>query len=292
MKLAPTELIVNQDGSIYHLQLTPDEVADFVLLVGDPGRVERVASFFDVVEVKKHHREFHTQTGWFGNRRLSVISTGIGTDNIDIVINELDALKNIDFNHMESLNENHKSLVLIRLGTSGALQADIHPGDITISKSGLGFDNLMAFYDQSPYQEEQSFLNEFHQFFQSKLNFTPYFFNGDHVLFDFFSRWYSGGITVTCPGFYGPQGRQLRARVRIPDLLPELSNFNYREQRITNFEMETSGIYGLARILGHQALSINVILGNRISGEFSKNPLRDIDLMIQSFFQSLTEFPL
>ncbi|MFA6260748.1 MAG: nucleoside phosphorylase [Bacteroidia bacterium] len=263
------ELILNPDGSVYHLHLKPEELADTVLLVGDPGRVPMVSAYFDALEVQKEHREFITHTGRLGGQRISVISTGIGTDNIDIVLNELDALVNIDLQTHQVKSKHHR-LNLIRIGTSGALQADLDVDSCIVSAYGLGLDSLLHFYQTQTRPDTEKILGEINR--QFNLPFlTPYLFAADSALLNLFST-FPSGITVTGNGFYGPQGRTLRASARYPDLLDRLTAIQLSNTRITNFEMETAAIYGLAALLGHRALSVNAIIANRIQNRFSSNP--------------------
>lgn len=276
--IAESELILNQDGSVYHLNILPEDVAEIIILVGDPGRVPAVSKYFDRIEVKKQKREFVTHTGYFNGVRISVISTGIGTDNIDIVLNELDALVNIDFKKRE-IKEKLTSLSLIRLGTSGALQPDIELDSFVISSHGLGFDCLMSFYDLAFTEEELHLLS------QAKEHFFPlnpfYIASGNSSLIEQFAPFCTVGITATCAGFYAPQGRILRAEAREKDFISRMHTFQADKNRITNFEMETSGIYGLGIMLGHRCASVNTIVANRITQQFSTDPYAAIDRMIQ-----------
>lgn len=269
LKQGGAELILNPDGSVYHLHLRPDELADTILLVGDPGRVPMVSAYFDSLEVQKEHREFITHTGRLGKQRISVISTGIGTDNIDIVVNELDALANIDL-ETQRINQTHRRLNLIRIGTSGALQADLDVDSVIVSAYGLGLDSLLHFYKTQAQPDTDKILEAINRQFQLPF-LTPYLFAADAELLHLFSGFHSG-ITVTGNGFYGPQGRTLRASARFPDLLDRLTAIQLSGIRITNFEMETAAIYGLAAFLGHRALSVNAIIANRIQNRFSSNP--------------------
>ena len=273
MKIESSELVLNPDGSVYHLNILPEDVADTVIFVGDPGRVERVSQHFDRIEIKKSKREFVTHTGYIGTKRLTVISTGIGPDNIDIVMNELDALVNINL-ETRTVKKEHKTLKIIRIGTSGSLQADIDVDSIVVSSYGMGFDNLLKFYKYDNSADENILEFEFSNHIQKEgisLPVTPYIVSGCKKLLDSVGKGFKSGITATCPGFYGPQGRKLRLQPESSDFLYLLSSFSMNQHRITNFEMETSAIYGLAGLLGHQALSCNVILANRLSGEFVKD---------------------
>jgi uridine phosphorylase len=251
MQIAESELIINSRGAIYHLDVRPEELADTVILVGDPDRVKKVSQHFDKIEFQCQHREFITHTGTIGIKRLSVTSTGIGPDNIDIAINELDALMNIDFSTRE-INKELRQLKLIRFGTSGALQKDIPVDSMVASSHGLGLDNLLNFYAQSSGAAEQDIANAFVEQTGLDTNITkPYAFAGSKELLDKFPDEFFKGITVTCPGFYGPQGRVLRLGLKSPGLINKLTDFRFNGHRITNFEMETSAIFGLGKLLVH-----------------------------------------
>ena len=265
-----SELVLNNDGSIYHLHLMPEELAETVILVGDQNRVAEVSKYFDKIEVRKAKREFITHTGYVGNKRISVVSTGIGTDNIDIVLNELDALANINLKTRE-VKSIPSSLKLIRIGTSGSLQDNLQVNDILVSSYGLGLDSLMQFYDYEENDEISNMLNAIDE--QLELLFVnPYLFKAPGDLFAQFSKHFNFGITATCCGFYAPQGRMLRAEAKYEDLIKRLSNIEVNGLTINNFEMETAAIYGMATLLGHEAVSVNAILANRINHTFSSNP--------------------
>ena len=280
MKIAESDLIVNPDGSIYHLNLLPGDVADHVITVGDPDRVGDVSKYFDRIEYKKGKREFITHTGYIGKKRITVISTGIGTDNIDIVFNELDALVNIDFNTREVKNK-LTSLNIIRVGTSGAVQPDIPMGTILASSHGLGMDALMNYYVNDPLEEEKSLRAAVHAHFGHLKNINPYLTAADHTLLNTIGKDLPKGITITAPGFYAPQGRIVRAKNLIPNFIELINSFSSNQYRITNLEMETAGIYALANVLGHKALSINAILASRVKFEFSKEPQKIVDQAIR-----------
>jgi uridine phosphorylase len=270
-RIAESELIINDRGAAYHLDLRPDEIALDIITVGDPDRVGEVSRHFDSIEVKRHHREFVTHTGYIGKKRFSVVSTGIGTDNIDIVFNELDALVNIDFTS-RTVNAQLKQLNIVRIGTSGSLQKEVPVDSFLMSTHGLGVDNLLNFYQTSPSAEEQGLLKAFiSQTGLSAKVSGPYITACADDLARHFQQGFHQGITVTCPGFYGPQGRVLRLPLSSPAFIDNLTNFNYNGHRISNFEMETAGIYGLSKLMGHKALSLNAIMANRITGEFSKD---------------------
>lgn len=270
-RIAESELIINSRGAVYHLDVRPDELANTIITVGDPDRVGAVSKHFDKIESKHQHREFVTHTGYIGNKRLSVVSTGIGTDNIDIVFNELDALVNIDF-ETRLVKPTLTSLQIIRLGTSGALQESIPVDSFVVSSHGLGLDNLMNYYAFENTSAEKQLLQSFRgQVFLQPGGANPCLFEASGQLQVLFTEGFHTGITVTCPGFYAPQGRVLRGTLSNPDLIGNLTNFNYEHHRITNFEMETSAIYGMGRVLGHECLSISAIVANRIRKEFSKD---------------------
>lgn len=281
VKIAESELFINSRGAIYHLNLRPEEIAGTIITVGDPGRVGEVSKHFDTIESKRQHREFITHTGTIGNKKLSVVSTGIGPDNIDIVLNELDALVNIDF-VTRTVKPDLTHLTIIRLGTSGALQADIPVDSVVVSTHGLGIDNLLNYYRHDNNEEEiqiiQQFISHTHISAQTA---HPYISTAGAAILKHFVNGFYHGITITCPGFYGPQGRVLRLGLTNPGLINQLCNFRFGQYRITNFEMETSAIYGLGRLLGHQCLSLSTIVANRINKEFSKDGDAAVENMIQ-----------
>jgi uridine phosphorylase len=279
-RIAESELIINSRGAVYHLDLRPEELAANIITVGDPDRVGEVSKYFDTVELKRHHREFVSHTGTIGKKRITVISTGIGTDNIDIVLNELDALINIDF-ESRFIRQEIKSLNIIRIGTSGSLQADIPVDSFVASTHGLGLDNLLNYYRLEHNEQENQLLHSFTTHTQLHSGICqPYISMASGSLIKHFVTGYHQGITVTCPGFYGPQGRVLRLGVKNPELIDRLTQFNFGQHRITNFEMETSGIYGLGKLLGHQCLSLSAIVANRIEKKFSKDSAAAVDKLI------------
>ena len=279
--LGPSELILNPDGSIYHLNLLPDDIADTIITVGDPDRVAEVSSFFDTVELKKGKREFHTHTGTLNGKRLTVISTGIGTDNIDIVLNELDALVNIAF-ESRKVNAEKKSLDIIRIGTTGAIQADIPVDTFLMSEYAIGLDGLLHYYASSSVQEPRMAQAFAVHCGWSEQKAAPYAVEYDATLATkLLSNRIRLGITVTNTGFYGPQGRKLRLNLDRDGLIEKLASFQYEGRQITNLEMETSGIYGLSKLLGHRAVSMNCILANRATGEFSKHPKKATQELIR-----------
>ena len=270
-RIAESELIINSRGAIYHLDLRPEELASTIITVGDPARVKEVSKYFDSIEYKNEHREFVTHTGCIGKKRLSCISTGIGADNIDIVLNELDALVNIDFN-TRLIKEKLTALNIIRFGTAGSLQKQIEVDSFVASTYGIGLDNLMNFYRTQNNEEEKQLLQAFNMHTQlSTGNVAPYIQMAGIHLLKHFTQNYHQGITVTCPGFYGPQGRVLRLGLAYPGLIDNLTSFNFGNHSIANFEMETSAIYGLSGLLGHHCLSLSAIVANRISKQFSKD---------------------
>lgn len=277
--IADSELILNADGSIYHLNLHPSDLADTVIFVGDPERVELVSQYFDTIEIKKGKREFITHTGMLRNKRISVVSTGIGTDNIDIVLNEIDALVNIDFN-TKTLKTDLKSLDIIRIGTSGSIQGNIAIGTVLASEYAIGFDALMQFYSKNYTDKENAIQKAIDKQFAS-LSFKPYVGRASEKLLSQFASQLPKGITMTAPGFYGPQGRCVRSHNVYPDLIQQAKSFSIDGMSITNLEMETAGIYALSNMFGHNAISINAILASRVSDEFSINPAEIVDQAIR-----------
>lgn len=272
-------MILNPDGSIYHLNLLPEMISDTIITVGDQDRVDRVSRHFDSLEVQVAKREFVTHTGYFKGKRISVVSTGIGTDNIDIVLNELDALVNIDFVSREPVDpEDRIALKIVRIGTSGALQEDVPLGSHLATEYALGLDTLMQFYPLM----ETGFETEIAVQLQLALGigFLPYCVKGSDLLREQIGKDMVIGNTFTCPGFYAPQGRLLRLQPKIEDVIGKLSAFEYETVKFTNFEMETAGIYSLGRLLGHEVLSLNAIVANRITHQFAENPDQIIDDMI------------
>lgn len=279
-RIAESELIINPRGAIYHLDIHPDELASTVITVGDPGRVEEVSKHFDKIECRNSHREFISHTGYVGKKRITVLSSGIGPDNIDIVLNELDALVNIDFN-TRTIRPQLSSLNILRIGTSGSLQMDIPVDSYVASTHGLGIDNLLNFYRFSHNDEEQQLLHAFVTQTQLHQSIThPYISSAGSSLLKNFVDGFYRGITVTCPGFYGPQGRILRLGLSNPELVDRLTQFSFGQHRISNFEMETSAIYGLGKLLGHQCLSVNAIVANRVAKQFSKDGKKAVERLI------------
>jgi uridine phosphorylase len=279
--IGTSELIINPRGAVYHLDLRPEELADTIITVGDPDRVANVSKYFDRIEHQSAHREFITHTGYIGSKRISVMSTGIGPDNIDIALNEVDALVNIDF-ETRCIKEKKQSVSVIRLGTCGSLQGEVGVDQLVAGTHGLGVDNLLHFYQPNNNPEELAILAAFEQHTNIHAHhIKPYISSANAGLLKHFTAGYNHGITVTCPGFYGPQGRILRLPLKMPNLVDQMTSFRFGNHHIANFEMETSAIYGLCNLLGHQCLSINVIVANRVKKEFSKDGAKAIDHMIQ-----------
>lgn len=289
MSKAASELVLNSDGSVYHCNILPEQLADLVITVGDPDRVEKVTQYFDEIEFKNRKREIVTHTGSLNGKRITVISTGMGTDNIDIVLSELDALANIDLKTGQ-INENLRELQFVRLGTSGALHKDIAVDSMVLSSHGLGFDGLLHFYEDSLMVRDLDMEEAFYEhsdWDDSKA--VPYIVKGSSELMEKLSSSETqSGITATACGFYGPQGRFLRLQPQPSDINEKLAGFEFNGHRITNFEMETSAIYGLSKMMGHEALSVNCIVANRALGEFSKDSYKSIDKMIQYTLEKLT----
>lgn len=294
-RIPPSELIINPDGSIYHLGLTPDQIATTIILVGDPQRVQKVSQHFDVIEVEVTRREFVTCTGRLGKQRLTCIATGIGTDNIDIVLNELDALVNVDF-EARLWKTTHTPLTFVRLGTSGAIREDVPVDSFLVADYGIGLEGLLLFYERVLSDKENA-LNSYLKDYLNQQHFyypiPPYVaqaspelvarFQGDDL---------QHGISLTATGFYAPQNRSIRAQSKVADLFTAMQAFQFEGLQATNLEMETAGIYGLARALGHRALALNAILANRPTGVFSSAPKVQEKRLIQRFFEVIDEAPL
>jgi uridine phosphorylase len=264
-----TELITNPDGSIFHLHLLPEEIADNIIIVGDPGRVEMIGEMLDSIRVRKSNREFHTITGSYGNSDVTIISSGIGTDNIDIVINELDALANIDLSTGIE-KEEPRSLTFVRIGTSGALQEDMPVGSVAVTSKAIGFDGLIHFYEGYEWFIDHGFADALTEYLEwpDTLSY-PYVVDADPSLLERFpANEFLRGNTISAPGFYGPQGRKLRIELFDNELNDKITSFSYRGQKITNYEMESSAIYGLSKLLNHKAITLCIIIGNRITGKF------------------------
>jgi uridine phosphorylase len=288
--ISHTDLILNPDGSIYHLQLLPGDIADHIILVGDPGRVKQVSSHFDSLELEKQNREFVTHTGHYRGKRITVLSTGIGTDNIDIVLNELDALVNMDLEKRIPAAE-HRSLNLIRIGTSGALHADIPPGGYILTRIAGGFDGLYHFYQDPGKFNVQELARTFMEHTAWKQCLAePYFISGSEELHKMLSGpGVESGITISTPGFYAPQVRSIRLQPFDPELLSKIGTFRYESMRINNFEMESSALFALSALLNHQAITICVAVANRISLEFLEEYHVAVDELITRVLDKLTE---
>jgi len=287
--IASSELILNPDGSVYHLNLKPEHIATDIIFVGDQNRVEKITKHFSSIEFSLQKREFKTQTGIYKGKRITVISTGIGPDNIDIVMNELDALVNIDF-ETRTIKEKLTSLNIIRIGTSGSLQAEIPCDSIVLSQYGLGLDNMLRSYyidEISETDMEDAFIKQTNWDLRKG---RPYVIQGSEILakrLDSDSIY--KGFTGTAGGFYGPQGRVLRMPIQDPELNSKMDQFEYEGIKMTNLEMETGAIYGLGKLLGHQCLSMNAIIANRANGTFSEDPYKAVDALIEYTLNKLAE---
>ena len=284
-KIGDTELIINDENRVYHLNLQKHEIANNIILVGDPGRVSQISNKFQKIEYKIKHREFITHTGFYKDKRISAISSGIGTDNIDIVINELDALLNIDFKTKE-INKTKKSLNIIRLGTSGSLNKKINIDSFLVSEFAIGFDGLAHYYKNDDVLDE-NLQNKFIEYTNwDKKHSRPYAIKCSNKILNKFDD-LEKGITLTAIGFYGPQCRELRLKSTIKDLNKKIDGFNYKNLQITNFEMETSALYFLAKSLGHNCLTICAILGNRLKKEQSNHAFETTDKLIDIVLEKL-----
>jgi len=280
MELKNAELVLNTDGSIYHLKLNPGDVAETIFLVGDPGRAKMISEYFDTIEYSGQNREINTFTGTYKGKRLTVMSTGMGPDNVEIVVNELDALFNIDFKTRTPKNET-TSLNLIRIGTTGALQADIGVvQSYLVSEYALGLDGLAYFYEDGPHVIEQELTDNFIQYmnWDEKLP-RPYGIKGSEYLIEKLGQEWRKGITLTAPGFYAPQGRELRLKVHDKSIIERAGKFEFGGHKITNFEMETSALYSLSAMLGHEAMTVCDVIANRVTDDFNpdyKNSMRNL----------------
>jgi len=284
-ELASSELVLNDDGSIYHLHLKPENIGDKIILVGDPGRVEKVSSLFDSIDFRMSNREFITHTGYYKGQRITALSTGIGIGNIDIVVNELDALANINL-QTRTINEKTKSLKLVRIGTSGGLQEELEVGSFILSKMACGFDGLIHYYRDGikvcNREMEQSFIK--HTSWDSRRP-VPYFIESSDVLFNLLNHNVFSGITLTSPGFYGPQGRILRLPVTDPELNDKIHSFSSNGMKIMNYEMESSALFALSKLLGHESVTICAIIANRLSRKF----IRDYEPVIEDLLKFTLE---
>lgn len=286
--LKEADLILNRDGSVYHLKLRPQDIADTVLIVGDPQRVSKISRYFDRIEFRQHNREFITHTGYIGNKRLTVMSTGIGPDNIDIVMNELDALTSIDLND-RSIRNDRSMLRIIRLGTSGSIQPGIGVDTFVISSHGLGLDGSLSYYrDLGKVRDEKMTRAFIEQTDWPEYLPPPSIIEGSGRLAAIFDKGIQKGITATAPGFYAPQGRILRLQLAFPEMITRVSRFKYGETRIVNFEMETATLFGLGRMLGHDVASICVILANRVEGTYSRRYKKAVEKLIEYVLERIT----
>ena len=286
--IEPSELVLRPDGSIYHLKLKPEHIADTIIVVGDQNRVPLVSSRFEKVEVKIESREFHTHTGYFKGKRITVMSTGIGVDNIDIVVNELDALVNIDL-HSRMIKDEKRSLKIVRLGTSGSLQEDIPTGAFLVSAYAVGLDGMLNFYRMEFDDDERELMDEFRRQLDYPAGLPrPYIVRGSKMLFEKLKPGNYTGITATASGFYGPQGRMLRLETGSPGLNNALNKFKHKDLRVTNYEMETSALYGLSALLGHEACTVCAIIANRFRMEFCEKPAEVISELIDLVLERLT----
>ncbi|NND52391.1 MAG: nucleoside phosphorylase [Flavobacteriaceae bacterium] len=289
MPIKESELILNPDGSVYHLNLKPENISNDIIVVGDQDRVEKISLHFDSIEFKTQKREFKTHTGTYKGKKLTVLSTGIGPDNIDIVINELDALVNIDLETRQP-KTNLSSLNIIRIGTSGSLQADVPVDAFVLSTHGLDLNGMLHFYQIDPIcnpEIEEAFIQ--HTKWNSNKARPIFIENSPKLEKRFAGPEVFKGVTATAGGFYGPQGRILRLPLQDPELNTKMDNFNYEGTRITNFEMETSVIYGLSKLLGHHALSLNAIIANRVTGNFSQDYTKVVDDLIVYVLEKIIE---
>lgn len=282
--ISETDLIINPDGSVYHLNLKPEHISDKIITVGDPGRVHRVSSHFDNVDFEMNKREFITHTGTYKGQRITVISTGMGTDNVEILLNELDAVFNIDLKTRQ-IKEKKTSLKIIRIGTSASIQEDMRLGSHVISEYGIGLDPMIHFYQMQMPEYEASICEALQN--DIGLPYLPYCVKGSEQLLDLFKDNMVLGNTVTCHGFYAPQGRTLRLPIRYPDLVEKLTYFHKDNFWLTNLEMETAGYYGLSKLLGHEMISLNAIIANRIRNKFSKDPNKVIDALIRKVLDKI-----
>lgn len=286
--LEESELILNSNGSVYHLNLLPGELAPNIILVGDPGRVSMVSGHFERIEVERHNREIITHTGYYKNMHISVLSTGMGTDNIDIVMNELDALFNIDLQERK-VKDARTSLNIIRIGTSGGLQPGIAPDSTIVSTHGIGLDGMLYYYRNL----DKVMDHEMTEAFISQTKWPsvlprPYFVEGNEHLIKSIGEGFIHGVTATAPGFYGPQGRQLRLKTYLTDLNGLLQSFEYKHRKIINFEMETSALYGLGKMLGHNTLTLTNIVANRVDKTHSLNYRAVMDQLIEKVLDRLS----
>ncbi|WP_297093600.1 nucleoside phosphorylase [uncultured Draconibacterium sp.] len=284
-----SELILNNDGSIFHLHLKPENIGRQIILVGDPARVDTIAGFFDKIEFTLQNREFKTITGFYKQKKISVISTGIGTDNIDIVLNELDALANIDL-ETRSVKKELSSLDIVRIGTSGGLQTDLPVNSFVVSEKSIGFDGLLNYYANREQVSDMEFEAAFRKHTQwSDSLAAPYTVDaGQNLLDKFTDEKFKKGVTISAPGFYAPQGRELRLPLAFPQLNELIETFSYKHLRITNFEMESSAIYGLSKLMGHNALTVCLIIANRVTLTANENYRDEMKKLIKAVLDNLS----
>jgi uridine phosphorylase len=288
IKFAPSELPVNDDGSIYHLALKPEQIADTVIVVGDQGRVEKISRHFDQVEFKVSNREFVTHTGSIGAKRLTVLSTGIGTDNVDIVLNELDALRSVDFSTKETLTS-PKPLNVVRIGTSGGLRKEIEPGSFVLSRYAIGLDAVMHYYEAYFEDDEIELAKAYSDHVDwSLVGITPYAVRSSEKLSSTFSEGFVQGLTATACGFYGPQGRRLRLPVAMPQVNDRMASFSFNSIPMANYEMESSALFGLGAALGHECTTVCLVVANRVSNKFLTDHHREMDRLITTVLDRLS----
>jgi uridine phosphorylase len=284
-RIPESELILNEDGSVFHLCLLPEMVADTIIVVGDPSRVAKVSMYFDRIDHQISSRELITHTGELNGKRISVISSGMGTDNVELLMTELDALVNVNLKTRQ-VNKRLKSLKIIRIGTSGCLQPDIPLDAILVSKAGLGLDTLMAFYNWHHSNEAEVLVNKVQR--NLALPFKPYFAEASNQLINHFQSLNAyEGITITCPGFYAPQGREIRLKPALIGFLDKLQKLDSSFGRFTNFEMETAGYYAMAKMLGHEMISFNALIANRAKQTFSSFPEKTVDDLIRKVLEKI-----
>ncbi|HMG90342.1 MAG TPA: nucleoside phosphorylase [Chryseolinea sp.] len=285
-RISESDLILNSDGSVYHLNLLPKHISETIITVGDPSRVYRVSQYFDDVEFEMNKREFITHVGKYKGKRVTVISTGIGTDNIEIFFTELDALINVDLKTREPRSR-RKKIKVIRIGTSGSLQEDIPLDSHLVTDYAVGFDNLMNFYNLEMDTFEENLAKDIQK--KAKISFTPYVVRGSSLLRKQYAADMQVGNTITAPGFYAPQGREIRLSLKYPKMLEDLGKYRNKSTdfSLTNFEMETAGYYAMARLLGHEVLSVNAIIANRATGKFSKDPNKVVDGLIKKILSRI-----
>lgn len=287
VRIAESELIINEDGSIFHLHLKPEQIADDILLVGDPGRVDMIAKHFDKIEHHVQNREFITKTGYYKGKRITALATGIGTDNIDIVVNELDALANVDLSTRQEKQEK-RSLNLIRIGTCGGLQEDLEIGSFLLSEISIGFDGVLNWYADSKRVMDLNMENAFlkHMNWNPRLT-TPYFVKSSQKLIDRIGKDIRKGVTISSPGFYGPQGREIRLQIQDRQINDKIRAFRYGDKKITNYEMESSALCGLANMLGHNATTVCVVIANRYAKKMLTGYKDAMEVLVKTILDRL-----